>query len=95
MTGRMEPASYPSSVEEDFVMCWPITRRGLPDRRRSIERYAAGTGDNHPEFQSLKAGIQRHYVRLTARALTGRGFKVNKPDIWNTRPADRRRTSFE
>jgi hypothetical protein len=26
---------------------------------------------------------------------TGRRFRVNKPDVWNTRTTDRRRASFD
>jgi uncharacterized protein len=36
-----------------------------------------------------------HYVRLTARAMTGRRFKVSKPELWTTRLSDPRRASFE
>jgi uncharacterized protein len=46
-------------------------------------------------LEPWQPGEKAHYIRLTARALTGRRFKVNKPDIWNTRTVDRRRTSFE
>lgn len=40
-------------------------------------------------------GTKSHYVRLSPKALTGRRFKVNTPDVWNTRLNVRRRTSFE
>ncbi len=40
-------------------------------------------------------GDKFYYIRLSARALTGRRFKVNRPDVWNTRVQDRRRASFE
>lgn len=33
--------------------------------------------------------------KLPTKALTGRRFHVNRPDIWNTRAQDRRRASFE
>jgi hypothetical protein len=131
MTGRMEPSAYPSSVEEDLVMCWPTTCRGLSEHRPEHQTVGRSIRRTHPAFQSLKAhteeawsvvvrgdtdiiedqadkdavdslrlepwqpGEKAHYIRLTARALTGRRFKVNKPDIWNTRTTDRRRTSFE
>lgn len=43
----------------------------------------------------LEYGAKDNYIRLTPRALTGRRFKVNKPDLWNTRLNDSRRSSFE
>ena len=46
-------------------------------------------------LEPWQPGEKAHYIRLTARALTGRRFKVTAPDIWNTRLSDRRRASFE
>jgi hypothetical protein len=46
-------------------------------------------------LEPWQPGEKAHYIRLSARAMTGRRFKVNSPDIWNTRTADRRRASFE
>jgi len=34
-------------------------------------------------------------VRVAPKALTGRRFKVNRPDVWTTRLADPRRATFE
>jgi len=42
----------------------------------------------HPGEKSL-------YVRLAPKALTGRRFKVTRPDVWATRLADPRRAIFE
>ena len=47
------------------------------------------------QLEPWQPGAKDHYVQLTAQALTGRRFKVTKPDIWNTRLSDRRRASFE
>ncbi|CCQ44177.1 putative uncharacterized protein [Pseudarthrobacter siccitolerans] len=46
-------------------------------------------------LEPWQPGEKAHYIRLTARALTGRRFKVTTPDIWNTRLSDRRRATFE
>lgn len=46
-------------------------------------------------LEPWQPGEKGHYVRLNAKALTGRRFQVNRPDIWNTRVQDRRRASFE
>ncbi|MEA5456835.1 pyridoxamine 5'-phosphate oxidase family protein [Sinomonas sp. JGH33] len=46
-------------------------------------------------LEPWQPGVKGHYIRLTPRALTGRRFKVNRPDLWNTRANDARRSSFE
>jgi len=46
-------------------------------------------------LEPWQPGEKAHYVRLNTKALTGRRFKVNRPDVWNTRAQDRRRASFE
>lgn len=46
-------------------------------------------------LEPWQPGEKAHYIRLSARAMTGRRFRVNQPDIWNTRIQDRRRASFE
>jgi hypothetical protein len=37
----------------------------------------------------------RSCFRLMPQALTERQFKVNRPDLWNSRLADARRSAFE
>jgi len=46
-------------------------------------------------LEPWQPGTKAHYVRLSPQALTGRRFKVNAPDVWNTRLSDQRRASFE
>jgi hypothetical protein len=46
-------------------------------------------------LEPWQPGEKAHYIRLKARALTGRRFKMATPDIWNSRLTDRRRASFE
>lgn len=46
-------------------------------------------------LEPWQPGEKNYYVRLAPKALTGRRFKVNNPDVWNTRLADPRRASFE
>jgi len=46
-------------------------------------------------LEPWQPGEKSHYIRISPRALTGRRFRVARPDIWNTRLEDRRRASFE
>ena len=46
-------------------------------------------------LEPWQPGDKGNYIRLTPQALTGRRFKVNRPDVWNTRPNDARRSTFE
>lgn len=46
-------------------------------------------------LEPWQPGDKDFYVRLAPKAMTGRRFKVNKPDLWSTRLADPRRESFE
>jgi nitroimidazol reductase NimA-like FMN-containing flavoprotein (pyridoxamine 5'-phosphate oxidase superfamily) len=46
-------------------------------------------------LEPWQPGEKSNYIRLNAKALTGRRFQVNRPDVWNTRLQDRRRASFE
>lgn len=46
-------------------------------------------------LEPWQPGEKAYYIRLNARAMTGRRFQVTRPDIWNTRVQDRRRASFE
>lgn len=46
-------------------------------------------------LEPWQPGEKAYYVRVAPNALTGRRFKVNKPDLWTTRLSDPRRSSFE
>lgn len=46
-------------------------------------------------LEPWQAGGKDFYVRVAPKVLTGRRFKVNKPDLWKTRLNDPRRQSFE
>ncbi|MDR6505562.1 pyridoxamine 5'-phosphate oxidase family protein [Arthrobacter oryzae] len=46
-------------------------------------------------LEPWQPGDKDNYVRLRPKAMTGRRFKVKKPDLWNTRLSDARRASFE
>lgn len=46
-------------------------------------------------LEPWQPGEKANYIRLSPRALTGRRFKVNRPDVWTTRAQDKRRASFE
>jgi nitroimidazol reductase NimA-like FMN-containing flavoprotein (pyridoxamine 5'-phosphate oxidase superfamily) len=90
-------ASRPAVLEIDGYEpgsqeAWSVTVRGgtdlinEPNEKAKIE--ALG-------LEPWEPGAKDHYIRLTPRALTGRRFKVNPPDLWKTRPTDARRASFE
>jgi nitroimidazol reductase NimA-like FMN-containing flavoprotein (pyridoxamine 5'-phosphate oxidase superfamily) len=46
-------------------------------------------------LEPWQPGDKDNYVRLRPQAMTGRRFRVRKPDLWNTRLSDARRASFE
>lgn len=79
---------YEPSTEE----AWSVVARGGtalvddPDERSAAD--ALG-------LEPWEPGTKSNYVRLSPKALTGRRFKVNAPDLWNTRLNDQRRRSFE
>ncbi len=73
-------------------VAWSVVVRG---DTAVIEDQAEKDAVDSLGLEPWQPGEKSHYIQLTARALTGRQFKVNKPDIWNTRLSDRRRASFE
>ncbi|GAA2144237.1 MULTISPECIES: pyridoxamine 5'-phosphate oxidase family protein [Arthrobacter] len=46
-------------------------------------------------LEPWQPGEKAYYVRVAPKALTGRRFKVNRPDLWTTRLSDPRRSTFE
>ncbi|MGX1159189.1 pyridoxamine 5'-phosphate oxidase-like protein [Arthrobacter sp. SLBN-100] len=84
----LEIDGYDPHTEE----AWSVVVRGDTG---IIEDQADKDAVDSLGLEPWQPGEKAHYIRLTARALTGRRFKVNKPDIWNTRTTDRRRSSFE
>lgn len=46
-------------------------------------------------LEPWQPGAKDHYIRLVPRALTGRRFVVNRPDLWTTKTNDARRALFE
>lgn len=63
-----------------------------------MERQSTTRLNNPPWTLSAWNHVTRHeshYVRLSPQALTGQQFKVNAPDVWNTRINDQRSASFE
>lgn len=71
---------------------WSVVARGDTEVIHDVEEKAAADALN---LEPWHPGTKDHYVRLSPRALTGRRFKVNKPDVWNTRVSDARRSTFE
>lgn len=84
----LEIDGYDSRNEE----AWSVVARGETEVISSQEEKAAVAALHLEPWQP---GTKDNYIRLTPRVLTGRRFKVNKPDLWNTRLSDARRSSFE
>ncbi|HEY8701202.1 MAG TPA: pyridoxamine 5'-phosphate oxidase family protein [Arthrobacter sp.] len=90
-------ASRPAALEIDGYdphqeEAWSVVARGETAIITNPDEIAAVDALHLEPWQP---GPKDHYVRLSPRALTGRRFKVNKPDVWNTRLTDQRRSSFE
>jgi len=73
-------------------LAWSVVARG---NTGIIEDQAVKDAVDSLGLEPWQPGEKAHYVRLNAKALTGRRFQVNRPDVWNTRLQDRRRASFE
>lgn len=71
---------------------WSVVARGEAEL---IEDQADKDAVDGLLLEPWQPGEKNYYVRLAPKALTGRRFKVNQPDVWRTRLADPRRTSFE
>lgn len=84
----LEIDGYDPHTEE----AWSVVLRGNTE---IIEDQADKDAVDSLGLEPWQPGEKSNYIRLSARALTGRRFKVNRPDVWNTRAQDRRRTSFE
>ena len=84
----LEIDGYDPHTEE----AWSVVARGDTG---IVEDQADKEAVDGLGLEPWQPGEKAHYIRLSARALTGRRFKVNRPDVWNTRTTDRRRASFE
>ncbi len=71
---------------------WSVVARGEAEL---IEDQADKDAVDELLLEPWQPGEKNYYVRLAPKALTGRRFKVNNPDVWRTRLADPRRASFE
>lgn len=78
--------------EPDSEMAWSVVARG---DTALMQDQADKDAVDAQRLEPWQPGDKDNYVQLTVRALTGRRFKVNRPDIWNTRASDPRRASFE
>lgn len=84
----LEIDGYDAHTEE----AWSVVVRGETE---IIEDQADKDAVDSLGLEPWQPGEKAHYIRLSARVVTGRRFKVNSPDVWNTRTGDRRRASFE
>lgn len=73
-------------------MAWSVVARGDSEL---IETQDLKQEADQLFLEPWQPGDKDHYVRLAPKAMTGRRFKVTKPDLWNTRLSDPRRASFE
>ncbi|WP_346958109.1 pyridoxamine 5'-phosphate oxidase family protein [uncultured Arthrobacter sp.] len=71
---------------------WSVVARGEAEL---IEDQADKDAVDGLLLEPWQPGEKNYYVRLAPKALTGRRFKVNNPDVWHTRLADPRRAAFE
>jgi uncharacterized protein len=90
-------AARPSVLEIDGYDprsedAWSVVARGETHLIEDPEELARVEAQG---LQPWQPGPKDRYIRLTPRVLTGRRFKVNPPDVWETRPNDARRASFE
>ncbi len=73
-------------------MAWSVVARGEAEL---VEDQTDKDAVDGLLLEPWQPGEKNYYVRLAPKALTGRRFKVTKPDVWNTRLSDPRRASFE
>lgn len=79
---------YDPATEE----AWSVVLRG------PVMAIRAGSALAEAENLTLEpwqGGIKNHLMQILPLNLSGRRFKVTKPDIWRTPLSDARRTSFE
>jgi nitroimidazol reductase NimA-like FMN-containing flavoprotein (pyridoxamine 5'-phosphate oxidase superfamily) len=90
---KEKPAAFEiDGYEATTAEAWSVVVRGTtsliddPDEQSAVDTLG---------LEPWEPGTKSHYIRLSPQALTGRQFKVNAPDLWDTRLNDQRRASFE
>jgi len=78
--------------DEHEQAAWSVVARGEAEL---IEDDAEKKAVDDLLLEPWQPGEKNYYVRVAPKALTGRRFKVNNPDVWRTRLSDPRRASFE
>jgi nitroimidazol reductase NimA-like FMN-containing flavoprotein (pyridoxamine 5'-phosphate oxidase superfamily) len=71
---------------------WSVMARGDAEL---LEDQAEKDAVDASLLEPWQPGEKPYYVRVAPKALTGRRFKVNQPDVWTTRLTDPRRSRFE
>jgi uncharacterized protein len=88
-----EPAAFEiDGYDPQTEEAWSVVARG---GTVTVDDPAERAAADALGLEPWQPGTKSHYVRLSPNALTGRRFKVNAPDVWNTRLGDQRRASFE
>lgn len=92
-SAKEEPAAFEiDGYEPATEEAWSVVVRGGTALIEDVNDQSAADALG---LEPWEPGTKPYYVRLSPKALTGRRFKVNTPDIWKTRLSDQRRASFE
>ncbi|MGO4383022.1 pyridoxamine 5'-phosphate oxidase family protein [Specibacter sp. RAF43] len=71
---------------------WSVVLRGRAEQLKP----ATGLADARAlPLEPWQPGRKEHLVRIYALSLSGRRFRVTRPDLWSTPLGDARRASFE
>lgn len=90
---KEEPAAFEIDGYEPATQeAWSVVARGATALIENADEQSAADALG---LEPWEPGTKTHYVRLSPNALTGRRFRANAPDVWNTRLNDQRRASFE
>ncbi|MCZ2402032.1 pyridoxamine 5'-phosphate oxidase family protein [Paenarthrobacter sp. Z7-10] len=84
----MEIDGYDSHTE----LAWSVVLRGAA---REVRRQEELSNASVAYLDPWQGGPKEHVIRVNTLNLSGRRFKVTKPEIWKTPLSDPRRASFE
>jgi hypothetical protein len=84
----MEIDGYDSDTE----LAWSVVLRGVA---REVRRPEELSRVDAAQLDPWQGGAKDRVVRVNRLNLSGRRFKVTRPDVWKTPPSDPRRASFE
>jgi uncharacterized protein len=82
----LEADGYDAATEQ----AWSVVLRGRAERVKHVGADLVSTLEPVPWHE----GVKDYYVRVHPLNVSGRRFRVAKPDIWNSPLSDPRRASF-